>query len=114
VDERERIEAKLLDPKYTGLIVTDSPAAMSLYDFYMKHNICIPEDKSLISYDTPIPNVYNFNPFTYVDQNEYTIGAKAGMLMKNLLLNKKDLKSNDQIIIKPNLVINRTTAPVKR
>ncbi|MBE5965945.1 MAG: GntR family transcriptional regulator [Lachnospiraceae bacterium] len=113
-EEREKIEEKLLDPKYTGLIVTDSPAAMSLYDFYMKHNIRIPEDKSLISYDTPIPNVYNFNPFTYVDQKEYAMGAKAGMLMKNLLLNKMDSLGDDQIIIKPNLVINRTTAPAKR
>ncbi|MDF2542553.1 MAG: GntR family transcriptional regulator [Herbinix sp.] len=114
-DERVETEAKLLDPKYTGIIVTDSPAAMSLYDFFMKRNVRIPEDKSLVSYDTPITNtIYNSNPFTYIDQNEYTIGAKAGMLMKNLLLNRDDFQIDDQIVIKPNLIINRTTAYAKQ
>ena len=106
-------EDMLLDPKYTGIITTDSATAMSLYDFYKKHNIRIPEDKSLISYDAPIANMFDFNPFTFVDQKEYTLGQKAGMIMKDLLLKKNNYQGFVQKLITPNLVINRTTAPAK-
>lgn len=110
---KKQIEDLLLDPKYTGIITTDSATALFLYDFFKQHGIRIPEDKSLISYDSPIANLFDFNPFTFIDQNEFTIGKEAGMIMKDLLLNKDQPHPFITKTIPPKLVINRTTAPAK-
>lgn len=111
--EKKQIEDMLLDPKYTGIITTDSATALFLYDFFQQHGIRIPEDKSLISYDAPIANMFDFNPFTFIDQSEYQIGREAGMIMRNLLLNKDQIHPFVTKTISPKLIINKTTGPAR-
>lgn len=111
-NQRLEIETQLLNPKYTAVITTDSATALFLYDFYQKHGIKIPEEKSLISYDAPVANVFELNPFTYIDQEEYRMGQEAGNIMKCLLTQKDRQTAFTQTVISPKLVVNKTTGRV--
>lgn len=111
--EKDALTKRLLDSKYTAIIATDSAVALFLYDFYKKHNICIPEDKSLISYDAPVADNSKFNPFTFIDQSEHLMGQKAGLILKELLLQTHIPDHFTQEVILPKLVVRHTTAAAK-
>ncbi|MDR1530960.1 MAG: GntR family transcriptional regulator [Clostridiales bacterium] len=108
--ERGQIEEQLLNPDNTAFITTDSMVALLLRHFFEEHGLNVPRDKSIVSYDAPLPIQFNQNPFTFIDQSEYKLGYEAAAIMRSLLPNTQPPQEYVKKVIAPKLVDGRTSA----
>ncbi|MEN2985035.1 MAG: substrate-binding domain-containing protein [Dictyoglomaceae bacterium] len=75
--------------------------------------LSIPEDISLVSFDD-IESLSEVFPFlTVVKQPAYTMGVLATELLIRRIENKDKIKEKREILLKPELIIRRSTAPPK-
>ncbi len=75
--------------------------------------LSIPDDISLVSFDD-IESLSEVYPFlTVVKQPAYTMGVLATELLIRRIENKDKIKEKREILLKPELIIRRSTAPPK-
>ena len=91
----------------TAAIAINAHTARYILHHCDRNNIRVPEDLSLICFDTPaiIDTKHSF--LTYVDQGSTQMGVQAAQIIKKLIGNP-DL-SPIQSIIKPTVVVNNST-----
>ncbi|WP_420892121.1 substrate-binding domain-containing protein [Pediococcus damnosus] len=95
------------DPQITAFFVTEYYPATILYQVLIELNYKIPNDFSIICYDSP--HFYNESVvhFTHVQQNEKQI-AEDSFKMLDALINKKN--ESIQKLENADLIIGDTTA----
>ena len=92
----------------TSVITGNADTARFLYHLCQKHNINIPQDLSIISFDCPDDVTF---PFTFIDQEAYEIGRESAHIMMNLVADSIEKKQHYQLLLTPKLVIGKSTAP---
>jgi len=74
----------------------------------------IPEDISLVSFDD-IESLSEVYPFlTVVKQPAYTMGVIATEILIRRIENRDKIKEKREILLTPELIIRKSTAPPKR
>lgn len=103
--------AKVKSREVTAAIIVNSHTARYILHHCDRNNIRVPEELSLICFDTPtiIDTKHSF--LTYVDQGSVEMGAQAGQIIKKLIDNPH-IPPN-QVIVKPTLVVNHSTTKNK-
>jgi len=100
-------------PNITAFFVTEYYPATLLYESLVELGYRVPEDFSIICYDSPTFYGENAIHYTHVQQNEANI-AKNAFSMLNRLMTGKDKNAAIQHLEDADLVIGETTAPVRK
>lgn len=98
--------------KATAFIVTDGKTAVYIYKVCEQLGIRVPEDISLICFDDPLYRPFNSSFFTHIKQSEGLMGYRAGELMADLL--KGNPPEYRKIILDPELIVRKSSGPVKK
>lgn len=102
--------------KATAFIVTDGKTAVYISRVCEHLGLRIPEDISLICFDDPLYTPFNSSFFTHIKQSERSMGYKAGEIMADLLKpdKKENLQEYHKIILDPELVVRKSSGPVRK
>ncbi len=111
-----RLIDALKNGKATAFIVTDGKTAVYISRICEHLGIRIPEDISLICFDDPLYTPFNSSFFTHIKQSERSMGYRAGEIMTDLLKpeKKENLQEYHKIILDPELVIRKSSGPVRK
>lgn len=96
--------------KPTALFVSNYEMLPGVIEYCRLHNIRIPEDLSIISYDDPWAFTALIPPITAIRPKSEALGAKSADLI--LQLAEGHTPSKIQVLIKPNLIVRRSTQSV--
>lgn len=100
-------------PDITAFFVTEYYPATLLYESLVELGYRVPEDFSIVCYDSPTFYGENAIHYTHVQQNEANI-AKHAFSMLNRLITGKDKNAAIQQLEAADLVVGETTGPVRK
>lgn len=95
----------------TAYIALNSDLGIHIWSIAKQAGLRIPEDISIITFDNPSPQMDDMNMFTYIDQSESRIGAKAAELILDIVKGKHPVDKPQKIVLHPSLVIKQSTGP---
>jgi LacI family transcriptional regulator len=101
-----------LEPRPTAVVAGDDLAAIGLLDAFEARGIDVPRDLSIVGFDDiPFARVGRLG-LTTVRQPSVTIGELAANLLIEQLEGRDERPIGEvQLVVEPELVIRRTTAP---
>jgi len=97
----------MLEEPPTAIVAGNDMRALYIIEYCQKHNIRIPSDLSLIGFDNIPEGAFSNPPLTTMDTRLKEIGKIAVYLVLDLFSGKK--KSNENILISPQLVLREST-----
>lgn len=106
---RDWVSDLIHNKKITAIVTAQSAACLYIYEIITSLGLSVPEDISLLTFDNPLAHYKPFEFFTYIDQDEYNMGLRAGMMLRNMI-EKKDMSIRKEIIT-PKLEIRKSTGP---
>lgn len=96
----------------TAYIALNGNLGVNILSIAKREGLRVPEDLSIVTFDNPSPMMDELSPFTYIDQNEGEIGARAGELIMDTLKGDRTQFKNSRVILEPRLVVKQTSGPV--
>lgn len=82
---QSRLLEDITSGQLTAVLTSNCGCAVDLLELLQKHDIRVPEDVSIICFDSPGPYESSFNFFTYIDQDSYNMGEAAGSILRHLI-----------------------------
>lgn len=108
-------QARLLEDitsgRLTALLTSNIGCAVSLLELLRKHDIRVPEDVSVICFDSPSPYESSLDFFTYIDQDSYNMGMTAGGILRCLITKEGNVQTLHQVM-RPVLVENHSVRAI--
>lgn len=99
--------AKIKSRQITAAIAVNTYTARYILQHCDRNGICVPEDLSLVCFDTPAMMDAKYSFLTYADQDSFQMGVQAAQIIKKLIDNPHIAPI--QTILQPTLVANRST-----
>lgn len=97
----EQVKEKLLNRSFTAIFTSGDVMAYGAYKAVLNSGLSIPKDISILGFDDlPMSSVLDL---TTISQNAFGIGQNAGLLLNDLLENRKN--APQEIILTTNLCI---------
>ncbi|MGO4268913.1 substrate-binding domain-containing protein, partial [Paenibacillus sp. TAF58] len=96
----------------TAYIALNGKLGVHILSIAKLEGLRVPEDLSIVTFDNPSPMMDELSPFTYIDQNEGEIGARAGELIIETIKGNRTQVKNSRVILEPSLVVKQTSGPV--
>ncbi|MBK5200752.1 MAG: LacI family DNA-binding transcriptional regulator [Spirochaetaceae bacterium] len=103
------LEAFKEDPSIDSVVCTNDGVALGVLKAAEKLNLSVPEDIKIIGFDNSSISQYSNPPITSVDINSDEIGKIA----VDMLLSKTKKETVEDVIIKPKLIIRRSSKKIK-
>ena len=99
-----------LDERPTAVFAFNDTIALGAVDAVLERALRIPEDISIIGYGNTMSE-FNFPKLTTVDGQMARIGALAAEMLINAIESESGEYQHEEILIQPELVVRKTTAP---
>lgn len=96
----------------TAYIALNGNLGVHILSIAKREGLRVPEDLSIVTFDNPSPMMDELSPFTYIDQNEGEIGARAGELIIDTIKGDRTHLKNSRVVLEPRLVVKQTSGPV--
>jgi GntR family transcriptional regulator of arabinose operon len=113
-DSENKLLSCIKNRMATAYIVLNSKLGFKLWSIANRAGLKVPEDLSIITFDDPSPMMGDMGLFTHINQSEMDIGIKAGELIIEVLKGKRHSKQSKRIVIKPTLVVKKSTASMMK
>lgn len=98
----------------TAYIALNCSLGVQILSIAKQVGLRVPEDISIVTFDNPTPLLEEFSQLTHIDQSEYQMGLEAVQLLLHVIENKgKQPIIFEKKLLKPTLVVNKTTAKAK-
>jgi LacI family transcriptional regulator len=97
--------------KFTGLVVGNDQMALGAIAALTERGLRIPDDVSVVGFDGTPESAYFLPALTTVHQDFAALGEQSVEYLVSLIKNPK--KTNHQRVLYPELIIRKSTAPVK-
>ncbi|MCM3631160.1 GntR family transcriptional regulator [Paenibacillus glycanilyticus] len=98
----------------TAYIALNCSLGVQILSIAKQVGLRVPEDISIVTFDNPTPLLEEFSSLTHIDQSEYNMGIEAVQLLLQVIENKgKQPIKFEKKILKPSLVVRKTTAKAK-
>jgi GntR family transcriptional regulator of arabinose operon len=97
----------------TAFITLNAKLGLHIASIAKRLDLRVPEDISIVTFDDPSPGFDEFGTFTYVAQSEEEMGIQATKILLDLLKTPSHQgMSYSKLVLKPQLKVRHTTAPV--
>lgn len=113
-ETHQRLRAVLESGRATACIATESNLAVRIYCLCCELGIRVPEDFSILSFDDPMPSFGVQALFTHISQSERRMGQQAAQLLMTVIEDRRHgrLRPFEKILLRPELVVRRSTGPL--
>lgn len=111
ISQTSEVVASLLDNrKFSAIFTSGDVMAYGAYKAVINHGLSVPEDISILGFDDlPMSSVLDL---TTISQNAFGIGQNAGLLLHDLIENRKS--KPQEIILPTNLCVRSTCGICKK
>jgi DNA-binding LacI/PurR family transcriptional regulator len=99
------------DPRATAIYATSDTIAMGLIRAAYEAGVAIPDEVSIVGYDNIDITEFTIPPLTTVSQSGPEMGRVAAELLFDMIANDRDRADVSDVVIAPELVVRRSTAP---
>jgi len=110
---KDRLKAMILNGNITAAVASNSMVGKDLYELCSSMSMNVPADFSIVCFDNTSAFSSMSDFFTFVEQHSFEMGVKASEIVQQMMRNGKKPSSPVQVVLKPTLVVNHSTAPAK-
>lgn len=102
-----------LTPRPTAIIAANDLMAISALNCILRYKLLVPRDISIMGYDNVSIAAHERIQLTTISVDLENIAKKTATLLIKKIINRKDDFKPVQLVLKPKLIIRKTTAKIK-